>query len=270
MEHLQEFHGILTSFTCFYNCDRPPMNSLAEASAHMRWCKKRDDNHMLTPDPAINLADNETTSNESESEFRRFLNEGVSELDDSGFKSQAELLLNDWGSLNCLENEFSKLLIPEPRPRKRGKKKKNSGKTDPNLTRAALYAKTQDLWYKSRRNLWNLIKNGQKTSNTVGKENEFFEYFRDSFTKQPQCYLENASNSYGSISILYRINKFEIQSFLNRKKRSSPGPDGLSPSVEIYPIIGEVQEQFLFQKRTHHLCRMSSDLSQLVQFCIVV
>lgn len=231
VSHMEEYHRIQARFNCFYNCDHPLMLSLSGASAHMRWCKERKECIIPSEEFASLPINTENATEEHESELRPFLMNRIMELNDSGFKTRASMLIDSGGDLNCLETEFSALIPPKTKFRKRGNKKNNKSRIpDVNLARASRFAKIQDLWNKSRRNLWNIIKNGQRTSSVSDLENNFFEFFKNTFNKQTGCFLDNPTANYGSKSIMYQINKTEIQSFLVKKKRSSSGPDGLDPN----------------------------------------
>ena len=129
-------------------------------------------------------------------------------------------------------DEFTRLLpLPKKKPRrKRGKKKprdnrSNSGQPDPNKGRASEYASNQDLWDKNKRHLWDLIRLGDICSKTEGNDAHFFGPI---FAKETQCFLEDSPSEYHRpISLTQYITKEDIERFVSKKLKSSPGPDGI-------------------------------------------
>src|SRR5699024_5506642 len=120
-----------------------------------------------------------------------------------------------------LLEQFVKLLpAPKKLNRKRGRKKNRTNantasQPDPNRVRASQYARNQDLWYKNKRRLWDLIKFGDIRPRTEGKESEFFEFFTNLFTRDSRCRLEEEElPPRRLISLTQYISKEEIERFV--------------------------------------------------------
>src|SRR5699024_8698832 len=144
-------------------------------------------------------------------------------LPESDFKRAASDFLNGEANLNTLLFELEELL-PSAKKRRKKRGRKSNGKhgprtstPDPDPIRASEYARTQDLSHKNRRRLWELIKNGNISSMTAGKEPIFFEFFAGLFTRESQCLLDVChAPPRRRISLVQYVSQDDISRFINK------------------------------------------------------
>src|SRR5699024_9537699 len=190
--------------------------------------------------------------------FRSSISTDARKLPDSEFKRKTFDFLRGNTDLNRLLFEFEKLLPPpKKRNRKRGKRKRtNRSRTnmqDPDRDRASEYARNQDLWRINKRRLWDFIKRGSMDSVTEDREVQFFDFFAGLFAMDSQCGLENYDTLVRpKVSITQYIASEDIEYFIRKKSKSSPGPDGL--------LAGQIGERLAEFVVLLNCCIMSLDI----------